>query len=126
MYYNIKSKTKKLIYFSILNNKIFYYSLGLLFKSDVLLKKNIRRSINSLRLLVSYVLKINSNFLQKSDNIFLFNSFVNRKLLNNIIGLGLTSKTNITGLILFKHNSFYFKIKRSIKRRITKRLISYS
>ena len=105
------------------NQKILYYSLGVLFKVDTLLKKNIRRSLMSLRLLLTYLLKntpaVNNTYL----GYIVFNSFIERKYLINYLNIFMLYKFSILGLAFFNYNSFFKKIKRNIKRRITKRLV---
>jgi len=119
LYFNIKNKNKKIINIYFINRMVKYYSLGLLLTNNQL-KKNLRRSVLNLKLLINLFVK-NLNF---NTNLGLFfNSYCLKKYLNYYFSLFQNFNFNIKFFSVSNFLTSNLKIKRSIKRRISKRVI---
>lgn len=117
--FNIKKKNKKLVDTNINNLCTYYLSLGLLLSKNNLLKKNLRRSFSGLKLLLS------SNFFKLNNlSVYLYiNNFLKLKYLITYINQLVSLNVDIKSVSIYNYYTLNLKIKRNIKRRISKRVI---
>ena len=126
---NLQNKQVKLNCIDIINNKNYIYSIGLILKLLNIFKKSNRRNVTYLKYIINYVFKLYSL------------KFINSKLILSFKGLFknyvkliyffrlLINKYNISLFLInpIKINNMSFvQKKRSIKRRIYKKLVVFN
>ena len=126
---NLKNKHSKINLIDVYKNKTNTFSIGLVLKILQMYKKNNRRNTLFLKYIVNYLLKIYFNDLLSSKLILVFNGLL-KNYLKIIYYFKIIIKKFQLSLILFKpllnNLKWNTKKKRSIKRRIFKKLVNFN
>lgn len=126
---NFKNKQPKLNVLDFNLKKKFIYTLGLILKLLNMYKKSARRNISFLKYLVSYVLKKYSKDLENQKLIFVIKGLVKNYVKFIYYFKFLITSFNVNLLYINPVKIFAFnnrKKKRSIKRRIYKKLVDFN
>lgn len=126
---NFRNKQPKLNLIDLALKKKYIYTLGLVLKLLNMYKKASRRNINFLKYLVSYVLKKYNSNLANQKIIFIIKGLVKNYIKYIYYFKSLILNFNISLLYINPIKIFKFnkrKKKRSIKRRIYKKLVDFN